>query len=130
MSMRISSPAIAIALTLAACSGGNGNSDVAPQQQADAASDGSEKIACAHGNAALAPECTVERTEGDEGLVLTIRHPDGAFRRLLVTTDGRGVAAADGAQQAVVSVAGDQGIDVALGGDRYRLPATVGKPVS
>lgn len=73
----------------------------------------------------FAPVCPVERTLTDAGLVLTIRHPDGSFRRLLVTSDGRGVAAADGAEPAVVSVAGENVIDVALAGNHYRLPATI-----
>ncbi|WP_236697467.1 hypothetical protein [Sphingomonas sp. Leaf357] len=81
-------------------------------------------IDCAHHAAALARACTVDRQTGDDGLILTVRHPDGAFHRLLVTKDGRGVIAADGAEQAVVSVIGDDRIEVALGGDRYRLPAT------
>jgi hypothetical protein len=67
----------------------------------------------------------VERVQGPEGTTLTIHHPDGGFRRLLVATDGRGVIAADGADQAVVSVVADNRIEVALAGDRYRLPATV-----
>ena len=73
--------------------------------------------------------CVVERTIGPDGLILTIRHPDGGFRRLLVTKDGRGVVAADGAEPATVSVEGGDGILVAVGGDTYRLPATV-KPAA
>ncbi len=69
--------------------------------------------------------CTVERVKGLEGTTLTIRHPDGGFRRLLVATDGRGVVAADGADEARVSVIADDRIEVELAGDRYRLPATV-----
>jgi hypothetical protein len=69
--------------------------------------------------------CVVERTIGPDGLILTVRHPDGGFRRLLVTKDGRGVVAADGAEPATVSVEGGDGILVAVGGDTYRLPATV-----
>lgn len=57
--------------------------------------------------------------------MLTVRHPDGAFHRLLVTKDGRGVIAADGAETAVVTIIANGEIEVALGGDRYRLPATV-----
>ena len=90
-----------------------------------------DHIACAHGRATLAPTCTVDRLEGDGGLVLTVRHPDGAFHRLLVTRDGRGVVAADGAERAIVTVTGPDRIDVAIGGDRYELPATVkAKPVA
>ena len=85
-----------------------------------------DKIECqVSGASALARVCMVERTAGPDGLILTIRHPDGGFRRLKVTKDGRGVIAADGAQPVAVSIAGDRQIDVAIGGDRYRLPATV-----
>ncbi|OYY71292.1 MAG: hypothetical protein B7Y47_07645 [Sphingomonas sp. 28-63-12] len=84
------------------------------------------RIDCARrGAAQFAPLCTLERQVDNQGLLLTIRHPDGGFHRLRVTTDGRGVIAADGAERAHVSVRGSAEIEVALGGDRYRLPATV-----
>lgn len=70
--------------------------------------------------------CSVERTRTEQGLMLTVRKPDGGFRRLAVTRDGRGVAAADGAETAEVTIAGDNLIEVAIGGDRFRLPARVG----
>ncbi len=82
-------------------------------------------IPCAKGNAALVADCTIEQAAGPDGIVLTIRHPGGGFRRLRVTADGRGVVAADGAEQARVTVPGAGNIDVALGTERYRLPATV-----
>jgi hypothetical protein len=70
--------------------------------------------------------CSVERERGEQGLVLTVRKPDGGFRRLLVTTDGRGVVAADGAEAAQVTITGPDRIEVAIGGDVFRLPARVG----
>jgi len=82
-------------------------------------------IPCAKGDAALAADCTIEQAAGPDGIVLTIRHPGGGFRRLRVTADGRGVVAADGAEQAHVTVPAAGSIDVALGTERYRLPATV-----
>lgn len=93
-------------------------------QQRAAAEDGG-MVLCAAGGAALTRSCTIEQTQGPDGLILTVRNPDGGFHRLLATRDGRGVVAADGAEQARVSIAGADGIDVALGADRYRLPATV-----
>lgn len=69
--------------------------------------------------------CTIDRVQSQDGLFLTLRHPDGGFRRLLVTRDGRGVIAADGAERAVVTPLAPDLIEVALGGARYRLPATV-----
>ena len=115
--MRTSS-ALAV-LLLAGCGSNPGSTG-----GATAAKDTGERVACAHGAVALTKDCVVERTTGERGLVLTLRHPDGAFRRLLVTKDGRGVVAADGSQPARVSVEGE-GIAVAIGGDHYLLPATV-----
>ncbi len=93
------------------------------QAEADAAEDG--RILCAKDGGTLSRGCTIEQTQGQGGLLLTVRHEDGAFHRLQVTTDGRGVIAADGAEEAKVTLVGTDGIEVALGGDRYRLPATV-----
>lgn len=71
------------------------------------------------------PDCQIERTQSSDGIVLTMRHPDGGFRRLLVTGDGRGLIAADGAEPAVVNPVSEREIEVAIAFDRYRLPATV-----
>ena len=98
--------------------------EVEAKQRGDAEDSG--RIVCAqHGSRDFARVCTIERTAAADGLVLTVSHPDGSFHRLLVTKDGRGVVAADGAEKAVVTVIGQDSIEVALGGDRYRLPATV-----
>jgi hypothetical protein len=72
--------------------------------------------------------CTMERVSGPEGTTLTVRHPSGGFRRLLVTKDGRGVVAADGADPALVSIVADNQIEVTIASDRYRLPARVKAP--
>ncbi|PTW49427.1 hypothetical protein C8J25_101937 [Sphingomonas faeni] len=113
-----------LSLPLAACGRGQpGSEQVAAKQRTETASD--TRIPCAQGDTAFASTCTIEQAQGKNGLVLTIRHPDGAFRRLLVTQDGRGVIAADGAEVAKVTITGTDGIEVALGGNRYRLPATV-----
>ena len=124
ISKRIPIVAALLSLPLAACGREQPSSDqVEAQQRTETAGDSS--IACAQGEAGFASDCTIEKTQGKDGLVLTIRHPDGAFRRLLVTQDGRGVIAADGAEVANVTILGRDGIEVALGGNRYRLPATV-----
>lgn len=68
----------------------------------------------------------LEQAETARGLILTVRHANGGFRRLLVTKDGRGVVSADGAAPAKVAITGPNMIDVAIEGDRYRLPATIG----
>ena len=85
-----------------------------------------DKIDCRIGRATTFEHiCAVEQATSESGRILVIRKPDGGFRRLLVTADGRGVVAADGAEPAVVAMAGDGRIDVAIGGDNFRLPATV-----
>lgn len=96
----------------------------AEAEQARAAEDDGN-ILCAYGQGALRRTCSVEQTQGEDGLILTLRHADGGFHRLLVTRDGRGVIAADGAEAARVTVPDTGSIDVAIGGSRYRLPATV-----
>jgi len=100
-------------LLLAGCGGGAEEPEPAPAAD--------DRIECAVGGTTFERACTVER-EGDR---LTVIHPDGGFRRLLVTGDGRGVVAADGAERAQVLVIGPGQIEVTLGSDRYRLPATV-----
>jgi len=131
--MRISS-ALAIAALLAACGLQQPGSQDQPaatspavaarQQAAEARIADEGRIACAENGGAFAPTCTVERTQGADGLILTVRDGDGGFHRLRVTDDGRGVVAADGAQPATVRLAGDDAIEVAIGSMRYRLPAT------
>lgn len=109
--MRTSSAAV---LVLAACSPGAGETPVS-----------SGLVDCAPAGAAeFARSCAVEHVREGAALTLVVRHPDGGFRRFAVTADGRGVAPADGAEPAKVSRHGD-GIEVAVGTDRYRFPATV-----
>jgi hypothetical protein len=88
-------------------------------------------IQCAlAGAAAFTDDCTIEKIVSPAGLALVIHHSDGGFRRLTVTTDGRGVITADGAQAARVTIADPATIEVSVGQDRYRLPATVkGQPL-
>ncbi len=84
-----------------------------------------DRIECAlDGAAEFERACVVERS-AHRGDVLTLRGPGGGFRRLAVTRDGRGVAAADGAEPAAVKVLGPDLIEVSIGADRYRLPARV-----
>ncbi len=127
MSTRISS-GLLLALLLGGC--GEKSTDHATLAQVEAKqrvdAEDSGRIVCAQqGSNSFARVCTVDRADGADGLILTVSHPDGSFHRLLVTKDGRGVVAADGAEKAVVTVIGPGSIEVALGGDRYRLPATV-----
>jgi hypothetical protein len=113
--MRIVVPVL---LVLSAC-GSAGGEDSSVSDPFDG------RIECRIGRAAEFERfCTVERGEG-EGRTLIVRKPDGGFRRLLVTTDGRGVVAADGAETAQVTIIGDNRVEVSIGGDTFRLPATV-----
>ena len=96
------------------------------RQAASAAEDDGRVLCALDGAAEFQRSCVVDRDESEAGLVLTVRHPDGAFHRLLVTKDGRGVVAADGAEPAKVSIVGGNSIEVAIADDRYRLPATIG----
>jgi hypothetical protein len=121
--MRVATYVLAVLILLAGC----GDPDAARERaMAVAAAEEAGRIDCAtEGAVRFERVCTVERSMGGEGLVLTLRSPGGGFRRLLVTRDGRGVVAADGADPANVSLIDGDRIEVALAGDRYRLPATV-----
>lgn len=82
-------------------------------------------VECAlDGAAGFEPLCTLERPPGRAGQIV-VRGPNGGFRRLVVTHDGRGVAAADGAEPAKVTIVGKGLIEVSVGADRYRIPAQV-----
>lgn len=83
------------------------------------------KVACAIQSTDFNETCTLTQAQTARGTVLTIAAPDGGFRRLLLTGDGQGVVAADGAEPAMVSKLSANLIEVTIGGDRYRLPANV-----
>jgi len=87
--------------------------------------DDGNRIECRFGGAPqFERNCTFER-EGEHAEILVIRKPDGGFRRLRIVTDGRGVVAADGAEPAHVTILTSDQIEVEIGGDRFRLPATL-----
>ena len=101
-------------LLTAAC----GDTKMAGGEAPSGVQSGEERVDCAPAGAGdFQRDCTIERLQGAEGTILTVRHPDGGFRRLLVT--------ADGVEQAVVTPLGTGMIEVAIGNNRYRLPATV-----
>lgn len=107
---------LALSLAVAACSPG----DAAGQAQADA---GAQSIECAIGpGAQFGPGCLVERGEAEGATVLTVRHPDGGFRRFEQLADGRGLAAFDGADPVEQELTGEL-LEVRVAGDRYRFPA-------
>ncbi len=112
--MRISS-ALILLLAFTGCSAG------AEQPQAEP---GAERIECALGEGAeFAADCLLERSEVEGVRLLTVRHPDGGFRRFEQVDDGRGLIAVDGADQANLNFA-DKVLEVAVASDRYRFPAT------
>ncbi|PKP88933.1 MAG: hypothetical protein CVT78_01935 [Alphaproteobacteria bacterium HGW-Alphaproteobacteria-17] len=119
---------IAGLLLLAACGGAPDNGDLAEAEARgarEAAADG--RIECALEGAKLFDRtCTVEQISGADGTVLVVGRANVGYRRLQITTDGRGVVSADGAEPAKVTIVGDGVIEVAIGSDRYRLPANTG----
>lgn len=114
MSMRIYS-ALVLMLACSACSAG------AEQAQADA---GAQRIECALGEGAkFAADCLVERSASGETRMVTVRHPDGGFRRFEQVDDGRGLVVAEGADEAVLDLSGEV-LEITVAQDRYRFPAT------
>jgi hypothetical protein len=115
-------------LLLAACGGAPDNGDLAEAEargSREAAANG--RIECALEGAKLFDRtCTVEEMSGVDGTVLVVGRPNVGYRRLQITTDGRGVVSADGAEPAKVTIVGAGMIEVAIGNDRYRLPANTG----
>ena len=121
MSMRISEAMVGaglLCLALASCGGGGATPD------GDfARSNGRAGVAdCISATGSgWSRSCLVER----DGDLLTLRHSDGGFRRLRIVRDGRGVITADGAELVTVNMADKGQIELSIGAEGYRLPATV-----
>ena len=115
-------------LLLAACNRAPDNGELAEAEargSKDAAESG--RIECALEGAKLFDRtCTVEEMSGEGGAILVVGRGNVGYRRLQITTDGRGVVSADGAEPAKVTIVGNNVIEVAVGNDRYRLPANTG----
>lgn len=80
------------------------------------------RIECAVGaSGGWSRTCAIEK----DGDILTVRHEDGGFRRLQLIHDGRGMIAADGAESAKVAIMDRHRIELSVGNDRYRFPATI-----
>ena len=123
--------AIGAALALCGCGAPAPGEEDQPASEAPAEilpPEADARIECRIGNARQFERfCLVSFGESEAGRTITLRKPDGGFRRLLVTRDGRGVVAADGAEPASVSIIGDQRIEVTIGVDSFRLPATIAR---
>jgi hypothetical protein len=120
--MRTSERLILLAATavLAGCSG-SASSDRESLTGGD-----DSRIACALGDETeFTEQCDAERVQNGDRRELVLRHPDGGFRRFDIVTDGRGLVAADGSEEALVTPLTDGRIELSVGGDRYRIPATV-----
>ncbi|KTE22148.1 hypothetical protein ATE67_05890 [Sphingopyxis sp. H050] len=112
------------ALLLAGCGGPDNERLAEAEARGSKEAAESGRIECALEGAKLFDRtCTVEEMRGADGTVLIVGKADVGYRRLQITTDGRGVVSADGALPAKVTIVGDGVIEVAVGMDRYRLPA-------
>ncbi|HET6526199.1 hypothetical protein [Sphingopyxis sp.] len=115
-------------IALAGCDRAPDNGDLAEAEargSREAAENG--RIECALEGAKLFDRtCTVDEMSGADGTILVVGRANVGYRRLQITTDGRGVVSADGAEPAKVSIVGNNMIEVAIGHDRYRLPANTG----
>ena len=128
---RLASAALTALASVAILSGCRAEPDSAvlaaaeAKQTRDAGVDG--RIACALDGAQLFRiDCTLDRIASAPGTIIVVGRADSGYRRLRITHDGSGVATADGAQQAQVSIIDDGLIEVSVGRDRYHLPAKIG----
>jgi hypothetical protein len=109
---------------LAACNKTDDKSLELAEKAADEAAINDGKIECAlAGKKDFGRVCETERIAGPNGQILVIRHPDGGFRRFKVLTDGRGLAAAEGADPTSIKILNSGEIELTSGDDLYRLPA-------
>lgn len=112
----------AIVLIVGFATAGCGGADTQPQAAA-----GAMPIECALGEGAeFGPDCLVEKVAGEQGSEFVVRHPDGKFRRLRIAENRGGMVAIDGADEASnVLVGQPEVLQVTVGADRYRFPATL-----
>lgn len=117
---------VALAVLLAGCgSGGSAPSSEATGGGVNGAGTALNTAPCALGGASeFTQKCGLERTEVEGKSVVTLRHPDGGFRRLIELDGAKRYAAADGSDEAVIEANGGE-IEVTLGDDHYLLPAPV-----
>lgn len=116
-------PVLLFALAvLSAC----GSADEPLVEQKECEASNVATVPCALGEESEFTEtCTLQRLVGAQRTTIVLGRGDSGFRRFLMTADGRGLVAADGAESARVSIIGDAQVEVAVGDDRYRLPAAI-----
>ncbi|TXC69116.1 hypothetical protein FSZ31_09315 [Sphingorhabdus soli] len=118
----ILSAAVLSLYALSACQ----SQDEALIDDAEGAANSVAKVSCALGDEQqFTDSCTLQRLVGSDRTTIVLGRGDVGFRRFVMTADGRGLITADGAEPARVSIVGDAEVEVAVGGDRYRLPATI-----
>ncbi len=123
MFMRIFSTCATLLLVTACGMPDNGVLAEAEESAASQAADDG-RIECAiNGDSNFSNGCRSERLSGENGVTLIVRHPDGGFRRFNVLTDGRGLEAADGSEQAKIEIVEDDKILVSVGSDKYLMSA-------
>ena len=120
--------ALAALIALAGCDRTPDNGELAEAEaRGSKAAAESGRIECALEGAKLFDRtCTVEEMSGEGRAILVVGRSNVGYRRLQITTDGRGVVSADGAEPAKVNIVGNNMIEVAIANDRYRLPANTG----
>lgn len=80
------------------------------------------QVECAVGGAkAFVTDCAFER---GEGTVVTLRHRNGSFRKLIMENDGT-IEPADGSENISVRTLNDGRTEIGIGEDSYRLPVAL-----
>ncbi len=131
--MQISKAIILLSAPLLLISCGKKEQDdrkmIKAEKQAAVQAEDDGKIECALAGATKFMRiCTTERVAGPDGQILSIRHPDGGFRRFKILTDGRGLTPAEGADATKISILDSGMIELSSGDDLYHLPAQVKSP--
>jgi hypothetical protein len=120
MYLRIFSAAVLLAL--AGCSQKKGEDGQTAEAEAT-----KEMVPCAFGGAKeFNAKCTVDRSIAEGKNYITVRHPDGGFRRLEVLDGGKRYASADGAD-AVEGGPNGAEVEVMVGDDHYLMPSNIPK---
>lgn len=116
MFMRISRFHAGTIVCLAAC---------APQSGAPEG----EAVDCALGpGAAFTRDCTLEAATAPEEAVFVIHHPDGVFRRFILSRATGEFVMADGAEALDAFTDQDGTVELTVSKDRYRIPPEVLRP--